>query len=70
MVYYQGEYAVATSSVTVTAGSTTSKSISGSVQTGTTVFKIGDWDGKYVSFSHTSPEPKRYTNLRLDQPVS
>lgn len=45
MVYYQGEYAVATSSVTVTAGSTTSKSISGSVKTGTTVFKIGDWDG-------------------------
>jgi hypothetical protein len=45
MVYYQGEYAVASSSVTVTAGSTTSKSISGSVKTGKTVFKIGDWDG-------------------------
>ncbi|KAJ5834210.1 Glycoside hydrolase-type carbohydrate-binding [Penicillium robsamsonii] len=45
MVYYQGEYVVASSSVTVTAGSTTSKSISGSVKTGTTVFKIGDWDG-------------------------
>jgi rhamnogalacturonan endolyase len=45
MVYYQGEYVVATSSVTVTAGSTTSKSISGSVTTGTTIFRIGDWDG-------------------------
>lgn len=48
MVYYQGEYAVATSSVTVTAGSTTSKSISGSVKTGTTIFKIGEWDGQCV----------------------
>lgn len=46
MVYYQGEYQVAKSSVTVTAGSTTSKSISGSVTTGTTIFKIGDWDGQ------------------------
>ena len=46
MVYYQGEYPVATSSVTVTAGSTTTKNISGSVKTGTTIFKIGDWDGK------------------------
>lgn len=47
MVYYQGEYAVAKSSVTVTAGSTKSKSISGSVKTGTTIFKIGEWDGQY-----------------------
>lgn len=46
MVYYQGEYAVATSSVTVTAGSTTTKNISGSVKTGTTIFKIGVWDGQ------------------------
>ncbi|OQE80969.1 hypothetical protein PENNAL_c0042G04682 [Penicillium nalgiovense] len=45
MVYYQGEYPVATSEVTVTAGKTTSKSISGSVKTGKTVFRIGDWDG-------------------------
>ncbi|KAJ5979788.1 hypothetical protein N7481_007086 [Penicillium waksmanii] len=50
MVYYQGEFAVATSSVTVTAGSTTSKSISGKVTTGTTIFKIGDWDGQPTGF--------------------
>ncbi|KAJ5600780.1 hypothetical protein N7450_001847 [Penicillium hetheringtonii] len=50
MVYYQGEYQVAKSSVTVTAGSTTSKSISGSVTTGTTIFKIGDWDGQPTGF--------------------
>ncbi|KAJ5131089.1 Glycoside hydrolase-type carbohydrate-binding [Penicillium bovifimosum] len=54
MVYYQGEYAVATSSVTVTAGSTTSKSISGSVKTGKTVFKIGDWDGTPAGFSNSA----------------
>lgn len=46
MAYYQGEYVVATSSVTVTAGSTTTKSYSGSVTTGTTIFKVGDWDGQ------------------------
>ncbi|KAJ5667835.1 uncharacterized protein N7477_006405 [Penicillium maclennaniae] len=40
MVYYQGEYVVATSSVKITAGSTTSKNISGSMNTGTTIFKI------------------------------
>lgn len=55
MVYYQGEYPVATSSVTVTAGSTTSKSISGSVKTGTTIFKIGTWDGQYDSPPLPSP---------------
>ncbi|EKV08477.1 hypothetical protein PDIG_58200 [Penicillium digitatum PHI26] len=54
MIYYQGEYVVATSSVTVTAGSTTSKSISGSVKTGTTVFKIGDWDGTPNGFRNAA----------------
>ncbi|GKZ91242.1 hypothetical protein AnigIFM59636_003441 [Aspergillus niger] len=50
MVYYQGEYVVATSEVTVSAGSSTSKDISGSVETGTTIFKIGDWDGQPTGF--------------------
>ncbi|KAJ5362093.1 hypothetical protein N7541_002937 [Penicillium brevicompactum] len=54
MVYYQGEYPVATSSVTVTAGSTTSKSISGSVSTGTTIFKIGEWDGTPTGFRNAA----------------
>ncbi|GMF79001.1 unnamed protein product [Aspergillus oryzae] len=52
MVYYQGEYKVAETSVSVTAGSSTSKDISGSVETGDTIFKIGDWDGTYVSYSN------------------
>lgn len=46
MKYYQGEFAVAETSVTVSAGSATTKNISGSVQTGTTIFKIGEWDGQ------------------------
>ncbi|KAL4889877.1 rhamnogalacturonate lyase A [Aspergillus ambiguus] len=50
MVYYQGEYKVASTSVTVTAGSSTTKNISGSVKTGTTIFKIGDWDGQPTGF--------------------
>ncbi|KAL4787645.1 Rhamnogalacturonase B, N-terminal-domain-containing protein [Aspergillus varians] len=50
MKYYQGEFAVAESSVTVSAGSTTTKNISGSVTTGTTIFKIGEWDGRPTGF--------------------
>ncbi|KAL4918699.1 Rhamnogalacturonase B, N-terminal-domain-containing protein [Aspergillus aurantiobrunneus] len=50
MKYYQGEFAVAETSVTVSAGSATSKDISGSVETGTTIFKIGEWDGQPTGF--------------------
>ncbi|KAF9883932.1 hypothetical protein FE257_002675 [Aspergillus nanangensis] len=50
MKYYQGEFQVASTTVTVTAGSSTTKNISGSVKTGTTVFKIGDWDGQPTGF--------------------
>ncbi|XHF98913.1 hypothetical protein AWENTII_002445 [Aspergillus wentii] len=50
MVYYQGEYKVAETEVTVKAGSKTSQNISGSVKTGTTIFKIGDWDGQPTGF--------------------
>ncbi|KAJ5378011.1 uncharacterized protein N7496_005420 [Penicillium cataractarum] len=56
MVYYQGEYVVATSSVTVTAGSTTTKNISGSVKTGTTLFKIGEWDGQPTGFLNAASQ--------------
>ncbi|KAE8385778.1 putative rhamnogalacturonate lyase A [Aspergillus alliaceus] len=50
MVYYQGEFKVAETSVTVKAGSKTRKDISGSVKTGDTIFKIGDWDGTPTGF--------------------
>ncbi|RAL13711.1 putative rhamnogalacturonase B [Aspergillus homomorphus CBS 101889] len=54
MVYYQGEYAVATTTVKVSAGSTTTKNISGSVKTGTTIFKIGEWDGQPTGFRNAA----------------
>ncbi|KAL3474241.1 Rhamnogalacturonase B, N-terminal-domain-containing protein [Aspergillus californicus] len=54
MKYYQGEYAVASTSVTVTAGSSTTKNISGSVSTGTTIFKIGEWDGSPTGFRNAA----------------
>ncbi|BCR87210.1 putative rhamnogalacturonase B [Aspergillus chevalieri] len=50
MVYYQGEFKVTETVVTVSAGSSTSKDISGSVETGTTIFKIGEWDGQPTGF--------------------
>jgi rhamnogalacturonan endolyase len=46
MKYYQGEFPVAETTVTVSAGSSTTKNISGSIKTGTTIFKIGEWDGQ------------------------
>lgn len=71
MKYYQGEFAVAETSVTVSAGSATTKNISGSVQTGTTIFKIGEWDGQlvpsllpFVSFH------SQLTFAPIDQPAS
>ncbi|PYH47179.1 putative rhamnogalacturonase B [Aspergillus saccharolyticus JOP 1030-1] len=48
------EYAVATSSVTVTADSTTTKNISGSVKTGTTIFEIGEWDAQPTGFRNAA----------------
>ncbi|RDW67222.1 putative rhamnogalacturonase B [Aspergillus mulundensis] len=56
MKYYQGEYAVAQDTVTVTAGSTTTKNISGSVKTGTTIFKIGAWDGQPTGFRNADKQ--------------
>ncbi|KAL4799374.1 Rhamnogalacturonase B, N-terminal-domain-containing protein [Aspergillus venezuelensis] len=50
MKYYQGEFSVAETSVSVSAGSSTSQDISGSVTTGTTIFKIGEWDGTPTGF--------------------
>ncbi|KAH1555209.1 hypothetical protein KXX57_004102 [Aspergillus fumigatus] len=54
MVYYQGEYKVASTSVSVSAGSTTTKNISGSVTTGKTIFKIGEWDGQPTGFRNAA----------------
>jgi rhamnogalacturonan endolyase len=51
MVLYQDELKVAESSVTVSAGSTTSKSITSTWTTpANTIFQIGDWDGQPFGF--------------------
>ncbi|KAF7550256.1 hypothetical protein G7046_g8072 [Stylonectria norvegica] len=54
MVLYQGELKVASKSVSVSAGGTTSSSIAATsdITTGshTTVFQIGDWDGQPTGF--------------------
>ena len=46
MRLYQDEFPVASEEVSVQAGSTVTKDISGSAQTGDTVWKIGEWNGK------------------------
>ena len=69
MVYYQGEFAVETTSVTVTAGSTTTKDITGSVKTGTTIFKIGDWNGQYVFPPHPHQYATTLPNTLLLYPI-
>ncbi|EAW13419.1 putative rhamnogalacturonase B [Aspergillus clavatus NRRL 1] len=56
MVYYQGEYKVAETSVTVRAGSKITKNISGSVKTGKTIFKIGEWDGQPTGFRNADKQ--------------
>ncbi|PGH27434.1 hypothetical protein AJ80_00912 [Polytolypa hystricis UAMH7299] len=45
MKLYQNEFPVATESVSVSTGSTVTKDISGSVVTGNTIWRIGEWDG-------------------------
>lgn len=49
-VLYQGELKVASSSVTVSAGQTTTANIAASTQSRTTLWQIGDWDGQPTGF--------------------
>jgi rhamnogalacturonan endolyase len=59
---YQGELGVATRSVTVTAGTTTTgQNITSSWVTPTAIFRIGDWDGAPTSF-------KNWNNLTVMHP--
>lgn len=49
-VFYQGEFKLASSSVTVSAGKATSANISGSLASVTSLFKIGEYDGQPTDF--------------------
>ena len=47
---YKGELAVATESVTVTAGTTTALNLASTETTPSTIFRIGEWDGTPAGF--------------------
>jgi rhamnogalacturonan endolyase len=49
-VLYQGELKVASSSITVSAGKTTTANIAAQTQARTTLWQIGDWDGTPKGF--------------------
>ncbi|KAH8590590.1 Rhamnogalacturonase B, N-terminal-domain-containing protein [Bisporella sp. PMI_857] len=56
-VLYQGEFKVATTSVTVTAGTTVTKNIASTFTApATTLFQIGDWDGKPTGFRNADKQ--------------
>ncbi|KAF7732974.1 Rhamnogalacturonan endolyase, partial [Penicillium ucsense] len=66
MVYYQGEYLVAKTSVSVSAGATVNKDISGSVKTGNTIFRIGQWDGRPTGFLNSESQLRMHpTDQRM-----
>lgn len=50
MVLYQTELSVATSTVTVSAGSATTADIASTLEANTSLFLIGDWDGQPTGF--------------------
>lgn len=54
MVLYKDELKVATKSVTVSAGSTVSSSIASAEGTRTTVWRIGEFDGRPVGFRNAA----------------
>jgi rhamnogalacturonan endolyase len=58
---YQGELAVATGNVTVTAGATTGQNIASGWSTPSAIFRIGDWDGAPTGF-------KNWNNLTVMHP--
>ena len=54
MKLYQGEFQLASQSVTVTAGGTTTSNIAGVTQSRTTIWQIGDWDGQPTGFCNAA----------------
>lgn len=54
MILYSGEYQVASTTVTVSAGSTTSKSITATAGTASVLFRIGAVDGRPTGFKNAA----------------
>lgn len=69
MVLYQGELKVASKSVTVSAGSTSSSSIAANsdiTKSHTTIFRIGDWDGQPTGFLNAANQLRMHpTDSRM-----
>jgi rhamnogalacturonan endolyase len=55
-VLYQGELKVGSASVKVSAGSTTTANIAATTQSRTTLWQIGDWDGKPTGFRNADKQ--------------
>jgi len=60
-VLYQGEFKVASTSVSVTSGTTVTKSIASTwAAPATTLFQIGDWDGKPTGFRNADKQARMH----------
>jgi rhamnogalacturonan endolyase len=55
-VLYQGEFKVGSSSISVSAGKTTTANIAASTASRTTLFQIGDWDGQPKGFRNADKQ--------------
>ncbi|PSN70408.1 Rhamnogalacturonate lyase A [Corynespora cassiicola Philippines] len=59
-VLYQGEFKVGSSSVSVSAGKTTTANIAAETQSRTTIWQIGDWDGKPTGFRNADKQLRQH----------
>lgn len=65
-VLYQGEFKVKAASVTVKAGTTTTANIAADVETKTSVWRIGEWDGKPTGFRNAANQLRMHpTDTRM-----
>lgn len=55
-VLYQGEFKAGSSSITVSAGKTTTANIAASTQARSTIWQIGDWDGQPNGFRNADKQ--------------
>jgi len=65
-VLYQGEFKVASSSVTVSVGATTTANMAASTASKTTLWQIGDWDGQPTGFRNADKQLRMHpTDSRM-----
>ncbi|KAH7405821.1 Rhamnogalacturonase B, N-terminal-domain-containing protein [Phaeosphaeria sp. MPI-PUGE-AT-0046c] len=65
-VLYQGEFKVKASSVTVSAGKSTSANIAADVESKTSIWRIGDWDGQPKGFRNADRQLRMHpTDSRM-----